>query len=381
MALDLVQFSAKLKSLREQFGVSLEDLSRGTGIPSAVVTALDDGAREPTGDQVLILADFFKCDFKHFVSNEMQSAFDQSEKLFRRLGDRITTKDRWAIQEFMHLCECERDLDSLLGRSLPRLPGVTLRGNYWKGQGQRAAAAVRSTLALPPTAAPRSAFDQARQLGVRLFRRRLQNSDLSGLYIAHPTAGPCVLVNYDDDPFRQRFTAAHELAHAVVDADKGIVVSAKWTATELTEVRANSFASAFLLPPALLGQLPNPNAWTEAELIQWAVKFFVNVEPLVFALSDAGRLSARAKHRLLKFRVPAAKKQDVELPESLTPAQRQRRESLLEHGLSVRYVGTVFEAYRQGLITAGRAAETLLTSSDKLSELAAAFGEQLPHDD
>jgi len=121
--------------------------------------------------------------------------------------------------------------------------------------------------------------------------------------------------------------------------------------------------------------------WTDAELIAWAVKLLVNVKPLVIALKTVGRLRSDADQRFSGSRVPASQKTDVELPDSLSPAQRTRRSALLEHGLSVRYVGTVFEAYRRGLITAGRTAEALLTSSDSLPGLALAFGEPLPHDD
>ena len=68
--------------------------------------------------------------------------------------------------------------------------------------------------------APRVAMDiyrDFRSIGAHIFRRHLLNSNISGLFVAHPTAGACLLVNYDEDVYRQRFSVAHEMAHAIFD--------------------------------------------------------------------------------------------------------------------------------------------------------------------
>jgi len=68
-------------------------------------------------------------------------------------------------------------------------------------------------------------YDAVRKLGIHIFRPRLKNSNISGLCIHHPRAGSCILVNYGEDTFRQRFTAAHKLGHALLDAETDFVVS------------------------------------------------------------------------------------------------------------------------------------------------------------
>lgn len=381
MALDLRLFSGKLRDLRDQLGVSHQALSDATGMALSDVEALDAGTREPTGDQILILADYFRCDFKFFISNEIDTTYDRSRTLFRRLGDRITASDRWAIQEFLFLCECEHEFERALDKSRPAVPAVSKHGAYFKRHGHDAATAARRALGLGPDDVPRDVFASARALGVRVFRRRLESHDLSGLYLSHPVAGPCVLVNYDEDPFRQRFTASHELAHALLDRDEEVVISGKWTTHELVETRANAFASEFLLPKGLLSRLPDPNRWSSADLATMAVRLFVNTQTLLIAVGEAGLIETSQRQRLAGARVPRSQKVDVELPESLAPGQRRRRLALLEKGLSVAYAHTVFEAYRRELITAARASEALLASPLDLPRVAADFGEAIPYDD
>ena len=103
-----VQFGTKLLRLRSEQQVELAELSAGSGILSDRLAALETGKAAPSGDEVLILADFFKCDYRFFVSNERLAASEQTESLYRRYGTEFTKSDRRAVLEFLYLCECER---------------------------------------------------------------------------------------------------------------------------------------------------------------------------------------------------------------------------------------------------------------------------------
>src|SRR5438132_8834334 len=110
MSLDLTLLASKLSRYRAQFKATRADVSAGTGIPEETVLAYEQGTREPTGDHILIIADFYKCDYNFFVSNEKLAPFEQTETLFRTHGDALSAEDRWAIQEFLFLCDCEETL-------------------------------------------------------------------------------------------------------------------------------------------------------------------------------------------------------------------------------------------------------------------------------
>jgi transcriptional regulator with XRE-family HTH domain len=97
----------KLRRVREQLSEDISEVATATGIDAARLASLEAGEIEATGDEVLILADHFKYDFKFFISNDRVSAFDQTESLYRRHGRDLAKADRRAIRDFLYLCEIE----------------------------------------------------------------------------------------------------------------------------------------------------------------------------------------------------------------------------------------------------------------------------------
>jgi len=189
----------------------------------------------------------------------------------------------------------------------------------------------------------------------------------------HPTAGRCALVNYSEDIYRQRFSAAHEMAHAIFDSESGPSVSFNGQRDNL-EYRANRFASCYLMPPEFLRRLPSPSLWTEADAQYWANELRVSCGALGIALKEAKLVDQTTSDRIRRFRVPREAKIDPELPQTLNDTQRARKEGLLERGLSDHYVRLCFEAYGQSAISLGRLAEALLCSRGELAELARLYG-------
>ena len=67
------------------------------------------------------------------------------------------------------------------------------------------------------------------------------------------------IVNINEDVYRQRFSAAHEVAHAIFDSDQSASVSFSSAGKDdLLERRANRFASCYLMPPAFFAKQPVP---------------------------------------------------------------------------------------------------------------------------
>jgi Zn-dependent peptidase ImmA (M78 family)/transcriptional regulator with XRE-family HTH domain len=378
MPLDIKEFAAKLSRYRSQFDASLDDVANATGLSSGTLSALEAAQRAPTGDEVLILADYFMCDYKFFISNERLTAFEQTEKLFRKHGTALTPSDRWAIQEFLYLCECEAFLQGALGRPAAHTFTFTKAGTYYKGHGEAAALALRRHLRYAPHEIPTDVFRDFREIGVHMFRRRMNNSGISGLYVRHPTAGKCVLVNYSEDVFRQRFTAAHEGGHSILDDEEDFVVSF-WNEGDLVETRANTFAAHFVLPPEYVKRLP-ATAWDEASILDTAKSLYVNVDTLLIALQREGLMSADRAADLRHLKVPRDAKRDPELSTSLSDGARARKEALLQRGLSGAYVRMCLDAYENEIVSANRVAEMLLVDEGGLAEIGALFGWTPKHD-
>jgi Zn-dependent peptidase ImmA (M78 family) len=381
MPFDTALFGYKLKKYREQFNKSLTQVSQATGISEDILIALENGDRTPTGDEVLIFADYYLCDYQFFISDEQVAPFEQTEILFRRYGSEFSTEDRWAVQEFLFLCESEDFLLKQISKINYSAFRFKKKGNFYKGHGEEAAKALRQHLGYASNAIGMDIYDDFRSLGFHVFRRHLVNSNISGLFIRHPTAGKCVLINYSEDIYRQRFTAAHESAHAILDEEEEVVVSLETNKKELVEVRANTFASHYLMPREFIKKIPDSTNWNGAKAIEWANKLKVSTEALANALKDCNLISSDIEAQIKSVRVPKNLKVDPELPESLAIASRLRREELLKQGLSSFYVGLCFDAYEQGIISSGRVAEMLLANKYQLNEIASIYGRTIKYGD
>jgi hypothetical protein len=218
-------------------------------------------------------------------------------------------------------------------------------------------------------------------MGMKVFRRRLENSAISGFYMSHPEAGPCILVNLAEGMARQRFSAAHELAHGLMDG-KAITMSmvGEWDSTVLTEVRANAFASNFLMPTALLTSVDKAKWVDTREVSSWAGRLRVSVPALLSALQGAGLIDA-GQRALLRSSTPRpAGPPDPELEGALTPAQVDRKRALLERGLSKGYVDLCFDARIRDVISGGLLAEMLLATPAETQEIAMLFGRTVARD-
>ncbi len=374
MAMNLIALGSKLSRYRDQLGLSVEEVSMAIRISPDRLRSVEAGTLEPTGDEVLMLADLYRCDFKFFISNEQLAPFEQTEILYRKHGSEFMKDDRRAIQEFLYLCETEDFLMKELNATNRVFLAPPTSGHF-KTDGIRAAEAFRRFNQHPSNGVPRDVYDEIRQTGVHVFRRKLGNSNISGLFLAHPKAGKCILVNYSEDVYRQRFSAAHEMAHALFDAEGGPSITYSRTdKNDYVEVRANTFASQYLMPPEVLRQLPNPERWTQADAEHWAQELRVSCQALGIGLKAERLVSESAFQRIRSSRVTRALKIDPELPAHLTDLQRERKARLLERGLSGSYVALCLDAASQGLITQGRLAESLLCDYAELQDLLTLYG-------
>lgn len=371
MPIDLSAFGSKLRRYREQRQLRPEELVPGTGIAVDRLKGFESGSITPTGDDVLILADFFQCDYRFFVSNEKLAAFEQTESLYRRYGTEFSKQDRRSIQEFFFLCECEAYLMEELKRQINHF-SFSPTGKFFKGHGDQAAAALRKHFGYKPNEVPSDIYGDFRRLGFHVFRRRLENSNISGLTIQHPSAGTCILVNYSEDIYRQRFTAAHEGGHGILDRSEDVIVSFTHKQSSLVETRANMFASRYLLPLAITQNLP-VRQWHQTEIVRWASHFKVSTYALAIALKEAMVIDDTAVEELRRARVPTHQKVDPEL-ENLDGKAAIRKEELLSRGLSAFYVSLCLEAWNTGIVTTARVAEMLLVDDFDLWDITDLFG-------
>ena len=305
------------------------------------------------------------------MSNERLAAFEETDSLYRKHGDLFSKYDRRAIQQFLYLCECESWLWSRNGHRSESF-NFSPRGTNYKSQGHQAAKELRNHFGYKDDEIPSDLFRDLRRVGVHVFRRKLENSSISGVMIRHPEAGKCILVNYDEDVYRQRFTTAHELAHALME-DSEFNVSLSKDGSNLAEVRANAFASHYLIPPEFIsGVLSRIRRWNEITIIDWAKRLKVSTQVLSISLKQHGILNDETFNELRGARVPRDQKTDPEIANE-SGRTRHRKMILLQRGLSMHYVNECLEALDEAIISHGRAAEMLMIREYELGEIKSLF--------
>lgn len=375
MSFDLQLFSGKLNKCRTNLQLDISEVCSKLSFTTERLVGLEKGSLMPTGDEILIFADFYKQDYKFFITNEYKTVVEKIQILYRKHGNAFSKTDRLAIQEFIYLCECEQlvfDLSNTTHLSFD----PHLKGTYFIGHGIDTAKALRIKLGLQPENLINDPYQLFRKLGIHIFRRRLENSAISGLFFMHPRAGRCILVNYDEDIYRQNFTVVHEVGHALFDSGEEINISfSTKDKIDLKETRANAFASNFLIPEEELLKRKNI-VWHKDVLMKFACQLNVNIQPLVIALKTAKLIDTDHYKVFMKLKVPMSQKIDPELY-GLSNKRCLNKAELLARGLSDHYVKACYLAYEKGLISAQRLSEMFLVNEDELIKILPMFNLKL----
>lgn len=170
-----------------------------------------------------------------------------------------------------------------LGRAVRRVhvTSVDLETGTWQEQGERLAAAA---LAVAGAEDIGSSPDLAGAI------ERVYGIDVGVVDIEHEVDGLCttqgevtvILAATTPLVARQRFTLAHELGHALAGDDQGLRIDVDVfnSGRNGTEVRANAFAAAFLMPAAIVRQRVDGHAPDRQLLAELALDLAVSPSAL-----------------------------------------------------------------------------------------------------
>jgi Zn-dependent peptidase ImmA (M78 family) len=370
MTFDYAVLGRKLKDARESLLITPQEAASRLQIDLQEYLDIELGRNRLTGDQLVLLAVLYRRDFRYFVTGDYPSAESQVQEMFRR-NAALSQSDRIAIQEFVRLCEyedfIEREIFQRERVSIPNYRQFSFNDRHFKRQGEEAASFERERLSLGKQPI-NNIFELIRNQGIHLFKRQLDDQNISGLYINHPVAGHCILINYLDDLYRQNFSAAHEYCHALFDSSQGQEVTYLKPLNDKPELewRANSFARNFLVPKQSIELDYSPTTTEEAwiNLIRQIAEFFrVSSQPITIQLSEMQWLSDSQKTLFLKDKrlvIKRNEKFDPETPPSLSLGMRDKLTQVIRQGLSWQFIELCTEAYRQGEITYHKLLDMLL---------------------
>jgi len=241
-----------LARARERARYSQDDVGAAMGVSRAMVSYWEGGSRTPNDRQLSALARLYGLEPVDLLEGlEAESKEIDIAGMMLRADSGVDPEAVPGIREFVDFLDRYADLARIVGepiRGLTQSPFVSRSDFNKKADIRRKAEEVRGHLDLGN--GPISDLDAVcEMLGITIYRARL-GANLtkvpSGAFVNHPEVGFALLVNLDMTPGRQRFTVAHELAHALFHSDENrCVVSVGGNARESF---ADTFAGEFLMP-------------------------------------------------------------------------------------------------------------------------------------
>ncbi len=378
MSFDYQVLGKKLKEARKGLLIEPIEVAEYLTIGVDDYHQIESGQKPVTGDQILRLASFYQRDFRYFVTGDYPSAESQIQELFRQNAN-LSKNDRLAIQEFIRLCEQECFLEKSIFNIQPQILqdySQYFQHNNYKKQGEEAANLERERLNLGNNPI-QNIFDLMRNQGIHVFKRQLEDSNISGLYISHPEedqreledsnisgldinhpeAYYCILINYSDDLYRQNFSAAHEYCHALFDSKLGQEVTYLNNNKIPIEWRANSFAGNFLVPDnAIIHRYQPANDYLGwVTIIKEMCHYFsVSSKVIIIRLFELNWIDQSLKDKLWndsQLIIKKREKIDPEISSDLSIGSQKRINNIIQQGLSWHLIDLSTKAYQQGEIT------------------------------
>lgn len=253
MSLDANELGRRIRRIRENRGLTQQDLADLLGIPRPAVAQIEAGKRSLDSVELMKLSRELGFDPKDLFAEVFNEDQDSVTVLFRSDPELASNHQlNSAISHWSELCRQFTELEKLVGADRkfvsPVLYELPTPGNKWEAiqQGNIVADYERGRLKLGAAPLP-DLPEIVEGQGVRVGRLPLDDC-ISGLFLADDKNGLAILVNADHSEQRQLFSYAHEYGHLLFDRKEKATISRRAEREKLNEIRANSFAAALLLP-------------------------------------------------------------------------------------------------------------------------------------
>lgn len=369
MSIDEQALGQRIRRARQDLGLTQQQVAEALQIPRPAVSQLEAGKRSLRITELDRLARLFCREPGDFFDAEEQSVPNPVVAVFRAEPSLSNEDYREGLYTALRIGRELARLERNLGLS-SRAGRISLRSLYSLGaprnkgdavsQGEALAGKERKRLDLG-TAPIRDVAELLESQGVRTAWIDLPK-DVSGLTLRDREAGVLVAVNRRHLLQRRRFSYAHEYCHVLADADRPATISSEAKGGELSEVRANAFAAALLMPEE--GVREYVQSLGKGDRQKKAPPLFLHEVALLahhFGVSRPAALYRLQNLKLLDTR------KAKELREHNERGLGRHVEQLLElpdtdrdeeqDAFRVRFLGLALEAYRREEISRGKLRE------------------------
>ncbi|GIU96028.1 MAG: DNA-binding protein [Gaiellaceae bacterium] len=290
MSLTRTDLGRRIASAREAAGLSQTDLAQQIGLSQSAMSRIESGLR---GVDSIELAEIARVlDVAVLDLLETRPLAQELRVAARAQGIADSASLERAVDRVVELVR----LDDLLGElglpdeqaAPPRMP--VPRANLAIDQGRDLARAVRADWNLGDDPLPDlfSVIEEHADVGVLL--EPLQRG-LDGL-CARTDDVALIVVDSSAPVGRQRFTAAHELCHLLLGEGGLVLIDERIAAHgEPPEIRANAFASHFLMPAEGIRRYVGGRSVGEEVVVELQFTFGVSLDALLWHLVNLEHIS------------------------------------------------------------------------------------------
>jgi transcriptional regulator with XRE-family HTH domain len=350
----------KIRKLREDMGLTQEELANSVGLSSEFISLLELGRRSPSLESLSRIAKFLNKKISFFILEKVES-FDTLID-----GDKLEGKTRRLLKTFRKFCDDYLWLEEATGRQSDLAP------LYTHVKAEKMAIQERSRLFLGKEAIPQ-VFSLLEQNGLHIWRHPVpQDIPIAGMFVfMDDKQSAFALVNSNQTYHQQILTAAHQYGHYLKDRFDGpiidnpdIFIEDYITLYHGREKFAQTFAIHFLLPPERLIDLAEKDLRSKQLDLKDVlyIRRCLNVNFLAL-------LQMLKKHEYISLnQLKEFQKLDWENNEAALfgwknegAPQKTRGHSLL----SERFISLVLDAYELKKISAEKAAQLLHMNKDK----------------
>lgn len=222
---------------RKMIGFSQAELESRSGISQAAISKIEQGLKDPSPEQISVLASSMNC---------LQSFFFQTE---REYGPPISAHPNYRKKASVGQKTIDKviaELSVRLGHARTLLQSTDFQpelslpqydADEYGAQIENVADMVRRAWYVP-RGPIRSLIEFIERAGILVINSDMEDARIDGASYQVPGMPPVIFLNRSMPADRQRFTLAHELGHIILH---------RFPSPEM-EKQADEFAAAFLMP-------------------------------------------------------------------------------------------------------------------------------------
>jgi len=355
---------SKIRKLREETGLTQEDLAKSVGLSSEFISQLELGKRSPSLESLSRIARFLEKDISYFVVDREESF----SALINTEGFDLKTKR--LMKKFRKYCNDYVELENMTGRQSDLAP------LYTNITAEKMAEQERRRLNLG-NASIIDIFSLLEQNGLHVWRHPVpEEMKISGVFVfMESKQAAFALVNSNQPLGQQILTSSHEYGHYLKDRfddpvvdNPDIFIEDYITLYHGREKFAQTFALNFLLPPVKVREIIERDIRSKR----------INFEDMIYLRRCFGVsfLAMLQTLRKLEYISPSKfkefQKRDAEQFEEDLYGQSRESAFMVRRGrsqVSDRLLSLVLDAYRMKKISLDKSAKLLRVKKEKISYL------------